>query len=297
MNSFKLTINKNQENRSISSFLADCHLARKKIYLLRDALYVNGIKANQETLLKLNDVLEIDLTSFEKIDFIPSHQMPDVVYEDDYILIISKRPNQIIYPEFKDGTGTVVNDVAYYYKEKGLDRAIRYIHRLDRETSGALLFAKDMITHAYLSYLLEQNKIDRKYIGFVKYSKLPEKGEINQPIGGDRHHSGKMITHPNGQPALTRYRLLAKNEYFSIYEFKLETGRTHQIRVHVASTGNPLLGDTLYGVGSQLINRPALHSSRITFRHPYSGEMLDVKCPMPDDMKSIISEHDAKMLG
>lgn len=292
MDSFKLRINHTQANKTIYDFLNSCHLAKKKRYLLSDKLYVNGQKASQNYQLEENDLLEIDLSDFEAMDFIPSNGLPEVVFEDPYLLVINKAPKLIIYPESKSGQGTLVNDVANYYKHQGINRAIRYVHRLDRDTSGIILFAKDLITHAYLSSLLEQNKIIRKYIGFVKGNKLLAEGEVNLPIGGDRHINGKMIVSPRGQAALTKYRTIIRGDYFSVCEFKLETGRTHQIRVHMAAIHHPLLGDTLYGDGSQLISRPALHSSFISFTHPYSGEMIKISCPLPYDMATIIGESD-----
>lgn len=292
MSNFQLTITEAQANKTLEEFLTNCHLARKKRYLLSDKLYVNGQKVKPNYRLKEKDLLEIDLSDFELIDFIPSETLPEVIYEDDYLIVINKKPDIIIYPETKNGQGTLVNDVAYYYKKQNLNRAIRYVHRLDRDTSGAILFAKDMITHAYLSFLLEQNKITRKYLGFVKGNKLSPEGEVNLPISGDRHVNGKMITNPRGQVALTKYKTIIRGNYFSVCEFKLETGRTHQIRVHMAAINHPLLGDTLYGQGSQLISRPALHSSFISLIHPYTDEVVKISCPLPNDMANLLNESD-----
>jgi 23S rRNA pseudouridine1911/1915/1917 synthase len=290
MNYFELKITKKQAGHTIYEFLEKCHLGKKRRYLLRDKLLVNHQPVNQNYLLQEGDLLQIEIADFEGIDFIPSANTPEVLYEDPFILVINKNPNIIIYPEYKTEAGTLVNDVANYYKQKGINRTIRHIHRLDRDTSGVILFAKDMITQAYLSFLLEQNKIIRKYIGYIKSSKIPNEGEVDLPISGDRHINGKMITNPRGQYALTKYKTISRGEYFSIVEFKLETGRTHQIRVHMAAINSPLLGDTLYGQGSQLISRPALHSAFISFMHPYFDEEVKVYSQLPKDMAEIINE-------
>ena len=191
----------------------------------------------------------------------------------------------MVHPDQKDGKGTLANGVAYYYERRGMKNRVRYIHRLDTETSGGIIFAKTYLAHSLLDYWLSEKKIRRWYVALVSGTLKTKKGKIDAPIGRDRHHGARRRVSSTGDRALTYYQLKRQYQGYALVELELKTGRTHQIRVHMSHLGHPLLGDVLYGGAKDKMKRLALHSARIEMLHPITREPLMLHIPIPNDMK------------
>ena len=251
---------------------------------------LNGEGTNFNEQLQVGDQLSIPVFEAEEIDFHPQKMKLDIVYEDDHLLIINKPAGLMVHPDQKNGRDTLVNGVAHYYQEKGISHRVRYIHRLDTDTSGGIIFAKHYLAHSLMDYWLSEKKIRRWYLALVMGRLKTKKGKIDAPIGKDRHHSARRRVAKNGDQAITFYQLKKQFKNYALVELELKTGRTHQIRVHMSHLGHPLLGDVLYGGVAKVgpLKRQALHSSRIEMTHPITKELLEITVPLPTDMQKLI---------
>ena len=236
------------------------------------------------------DTLTIQLQS-EELNSIPGEDLPlNILYEDNYILAIDKPAGQVVHPTPRYPTGTIGNAIVGYWLAKGEARPFRPVHRIDRNTSGVVVVAKNQFAHQQLAWQLEHNQIYKSYIGFVEGQFPKDSGVINAPIS---LVSGSFIQRQvssDGLPSITNYTVLKRFKNACLVEFVLETGRTHQIRVHSQHLGHPLLGDDLYGGNTSLIERQALHSSMYKFLHPLNGEELTIHAPLPDDLHELLKK-------
>ena len=209
----------------------------------------------------------------------------DIAYEDDYLLIAAKPAGMLTHPLTFEKNCTLANAVMYHFQQNGITCGCHPLYRLDRNTSGLVVFAKlPQIQHR----LSGHDRLRRSYLAIVQGSPADDAGTINAPIG---RQDGSIILHcvrPDGKRAVTHYRVLQRCGSFSLVELQLETGRTHQIRVHMAHIGHPLLGDDLYGGSRSLIGRQALHACKVEFDHPFSGEHIAVESPLPPDMQQLL---------
>ncbi len=275
------------EDISLIDYLNSFYLSKSKIYtlFLENRIKINDKLAKREDLLKENDVLSIDDNSH--IDFSISDKSIDVIYEDDYLLIINK-PQGIIIHDEKENDNSLSNRVARYYKDNNIDTAIRFAHRLDYDTTGLIIYVKDMLTFSYINHFVENHEIKRTYRCLVGGHLNKKEGRINAPISGDRHNSKKYLVAKNGKEAITDYKVIKEYDGYSLVELLLKTGRTHQIRVHMSYLGHPLLGDSLYGGNNKLIKRVALHSYKLNLFHPVYKKEIEVICKLPSDMKGLV---------
>ncbi len=285
-------IEKDQANQTIREFLQKFHLSRKKIHELymKKKVRLNGKEAHFNERLMVGDCLSIPVFEPEAIDFVPQKMKLEIIYEDDHLLIINKPAGLMVHPDQKDGMNTLVNGIAYYYQEQGISQRVRYIHRLDTDTSGGIIFAKHYLAHSLMDDWLSEKKIKRWYLALVTGTVKSKKGKIDAPIGKDRHHSARRRVAKNGDQAVTFYQLKKQFHKYALVELELQTGRTHQIRVHMSHLGYPLLGDVLYGGCTKFgsLKRQALHSARIEMLHPMTKEPLKVMIPLPKDMQQFI---------
>ncbi|KEZ49831.1 RluA family pseudouridine synthase [Metabacillus indicus] len=240
--------------------------------------------------LKESDSVMIRVYQEEDCGTAAEYMELDFLYEDDHFLIVNKPAGMDTHPNEPSQTGTLANGIASHFQMNGLSRKIRHIHRLDRDTSGAVVFAKHALSHAVLDRLLEERKVKRTYTAVVQGEVKQKKGRIDHPIGKDRHHPSRRRVSPGGQPAITHFKREGYTRKFdvSLLKLQLDTGRTHQIRVHVSHIGFPITGDVLYGGNQNLIRRQALHASEISVVHPFTGEEIEVSAPFPEDMRDLL---------
>lgn len=291
MNYFKYTIKNKETGKNLKEWLQSFNLAKNKINYLIDnkCITINDeIVFKREFILKENDKVVIDVSNYEQIDYLPLRFNLDIVYEDDYILVVNKPSGVIIYPENKELSNTMANYIAYYYTKTNQNRTIRHVHRLDTDTTGCLVYAKDILTHSYLSNLFENSNVKKEYNALV-YGIIEKSGKVDTSIGRNRHNNS-MITTPNGLNALTLYKPLKHINDCTLLNVEIKTGRTHQIRVHMASIKHPLLGDTMYGKNDEY-KRVMLHCSHIGFIHPVYKYWVDFFAEIPQDMKYIIGDN------
>ncbi len=217
-----------------------------------------------------------------------STDLLDVLYEDDHLLIVNKAVGMKVHPNSAAEANTLLNAVAFHYQLQGVQTRCRVLHRLDQETSGALLIPKHEIAHILLDKLLTERQISRVYYALVAGQVRTDKGLIDQPIGRDRNHPTRRRVSKTGKPAQTEYQVIQRFSDATLIQAKLRTGRTHQIRVHLAWLGHPLLGDELYSGPTDRIARQALHARYLSLSHPITGELLEVEAPYPDDFANLI---------
>ncbi|WP_409341694.1 RluA family pseudouridine synthase [Paenibacillus sp. MBLB4367] len=208
----------------------------------------------------------------------------EVLYEDDFCLVVGKPAGMAVHPASSGQRGTLAHAVAGYYACKGERCRVRHIHRLDEQTTGPVLYAKNELAQLVFDEAMRRKAIGRTYIAFVSGSVRDRTGTVDAPIGKDRHHGSKRRVSRNGDPAVTHYERLEALGSVSLVKLRLETGRTHQIRVHMSHLGHPLLGDVLYGGPDKLIGRQALHGAALSFGHPLTGEEVKVEAAWPDDL-------------
>lgn len=278
------------EDSNLRDYLLSYYLSKSKVYkLFQDKMVlVNNEFKNESYNLKKGDIVSILLD--EEIDFKPIEYDLDILYEDSYFLIINKPAGIIIHSEKDKDDISLCNYVADYYKRKGYHLNIRFAHRLDKETSGVIVFCKDILTHAYMNYYISTHDIKREYRALIQGHPKDNHFRLTYPIGSNRHNSQKMVVSKNGKDAITNVELLYKYKGYSLVRVILETGRTHQIRLHLSHYGNPLLGDILYGGQQNKIKRVALHSYKIEFIHPVTKMNTSVIAPMPKDMAVLMKE-------
>ncbi len=290
---FSYTITEEFDNHSLLEFLRSKKYSSQIITHLkrtREGILLNDVWARVNDKLHTNDRLTIQLLeedSSEKI--VPTNLPLNIVYEDEDLLIINKNADTPIHPSQGNYDNTLANAVAYYYQSKQEPFVYRCINRLDRDTTGLLIVAKNMYSASLLSDMVHHREIHREYLA-VATGEVPPEGTIVAPIARvegstiERH-----VDETQGEYACTHYRTLKTRNGYSLVNLKLETGRTHQIRVHMKHIGHPLPGDFLYNPDYRVIKRQALHSYKLSFVHPITGEPLSFTADLPKDMEQIIS--------
>jgi len=255
-------------------------------------ILVNGIPRFVNYVVSEGDVLEahIDLVE-DALDIIPEDIPIDIIYEDDSIIAINKQAGIVVHPTFSHPSGTIANAIMFYLLNKGVSKKIRPVSRLDRNTSGVIIFAKNPYVQQALVRLMSEKKYIKEYIGVVHGTVESSKGTIDMPI--DRKPDSIMLRHvcESGYRSITHYSVIEYLNAATLLKFDLETGRTHQIRVHCQASGFPLFGDELYSdIPTQMIKRQALHSHRVSFPHPITNQNIDLIAKVPDDITHLINE-------
>lgn len=212
----------------------------------------------------------------------------NVLYEDDFSLVVNKPVGMEVHPSSPGQRGTLAHAVAAYYEASGQSCRVRHIHRLDKDTTGPVLYAKNELAHYEYDKAMREKKIERVYVAIAEGEFAQRKGTIDKPIGQDRHHSTRRRVSETGDPAITHYEVIDRLPGHTFVRLRLETGRTHQIRVHLSFIGHPLAGDGMYSGTRRHIHRQALHGERLIWRHPISGERLDARAPLPEDMAALL---------
>ncbi|TFE25793.1 RluA family pseudouridine synthase [Cohnella luojiensis] len=228
--------------------------------------------------------LRLHLFPRETRDF-PSDWMElNILYEDEFTLIVNKPAGIEVHPSEKGQRKTLAHAVAAYYEMSGQDVRIRHVHRIDKDTTGPVLYAKNEFAHYQYDKAMREKTIERIYVALAEGYVEGNKGRIDKPIGQDRHHSTRRRVSDTGDPAVTHYEVMERLSDHTLVRLRLETGRTHQIRVHMSSINHPLAGDGLYGGKRGVISRQALHGERLIWSHPWTGDKQQVSAPLPDDL-------------
>lgn len=250
-----------------------------------ESILLNGRWEYVNTLVRTGDVLEIKLIEQESSTHIlPIYAPFSIVYEDEDILVIDKPSGMPIHPSFKHYENTLANAVCHYFASQDISHTFRCVNRLDKNTTGLTIVAKHMLSSAILSQDTAAKNIRREYRAIV-CGETDEYGTIDAPIGRKEASSiERQIDYAHGERAVTHYRKIGTKNGYTLLSLVLETGRTHQIRVHMASIGHPLIGDFLYHPASFELDRQALHSYQLDFTHPVTKESMRFCAPLPSDM-------------
>lgn len=287
---FTYTIPPEFDNHALLSFLKAEHYSAPVITHLkrtRQGILLNGTWGRVRDLLHTGDILTITLSETESSpNIVPSPLPLNPVYEDDDLIVVNKPSGMPIHPSQGNYDNTLANAAAYYYAQKQEAFVYRCINRLDRDTTGLLILAKHMYSASLLSDMVKHREIHREYIA-VAEGMVPSEGVIDAPIGRADDSVITREIRTDGDSARTHFKRLQYKNGYSLVSLQLETGRTHQIRVHMKHIGHPLPGDFLYNPDYTVIDRQALHSYRLSFRHPISGEELSFTAPLPEDMKRL----------
>lgn len=254
-----------------------------------NGILLNNLHANVDFPVLPGDKITISL-NYDKLteNIVPQNMPIDILYEDNSLIAINKHPNTVIHPTFNHPDKTIANALAYYFKNTNQTLKIRPVSRLDKDTSGIIIFAKNQYVQDNLITQMKNNSFKKEYLGVVENQFTKKAGIINLPIA--RKPGSMILRHvsPEGAISITHYKTLKVFKHCSFIKFILKTGRTHQIRVHCQSVGNPLIGDTLYNKQSNGIKRQALHSAKVKFIHPETKKHIKLYASLPSDIKDLI---------
>ncbi len=282
-------------NSRLDSYLAErINLSRSKVQKLikENLVTVNGKCVNGSYQVKLDDEIEIDDDLNYDIDVEPEDIPLDIVYEDEDLLVINKSSGMVVHPAPGHYTGTLVNALLYKFNITGGEKTRPgIVHRLDKDTSGLMLVAKNEWTHDHLSQMIAKKEVERHYLAIVSGLIKHDTGTIDAPIGRDIKDRQKMaVTDQNAKEAVTHFKVLERFNNNTLIECILETGRTHQIRVHMAYIGYPIVNDPIYGRGKTTDFGQMLHSKSIKFIHPRTGKELYFEVAPPKEFEEKLKE-------
>lgn len=306
---YHFCVNKDESGLRVDSFLKEKDLSLSRSYIkkliLSGSIKVNKKKRKPHYILKEGDSIEVVIPPPKPLD-IKGEDIPlNIVYEDKFLIIVNKSPGMVVHPAPSNYSGTLVNALMHYCKDLsgigGIERP-GILHRLDKDTSGLLLIAKDDLTHEALSQQLKKRTIKKAYLVLVKGAVKDNNGLVETFIGRDPAHRKKMaVLKDRGRIAISEYRVIERFIGFTLLEIMMKTGRTHQIRVHMAYIRHPVLGDSVYGrkltiskdrsqfkMALSGLKRQALHAYKLGFTHPRKKKYMEFEIPLPEDIKRVV---------
>lgn len=259
---------------------------------MNESVLLNGEWAYLNQRISARDHILVHIQENESSEKIPPVELPlDIVYEDEDIIVINKPAGMPIHPSRNNYTNSMANALAWYYKEQDKPFIFRCTNRLDRDTSGLTVVSKHMLSGNIMSTMTAKREFHREYLAISRGHISPSSGVIDAPLA---RKPGSIIErtvdYENGERAITHYQVIKEQNGHSLISLVLETGRTHQIRIHMKHLGFPLVGDYLYNPDMEFINRQALHSYHLSFRHPITGKQMDFTAPLPEDMCLVLEE-------
>ncbi|WP_339228770.1 RluA family pseudouridine synthase [Oceanobacillus sp. FSL K6-2867] len=288
-------IEKNHAGLTIRDYLQAVHGFSRRILIAikqEGKLLVNDMERSVRYILVEGDVLEIRFPAEKVSDSLqPENINLNIAYEDEAVIVIDKPAGMATMPSKNHPIGTMANGIIGYYTRNDCRFTVHVVTRLDRDTSGLVLVAKDRYSHSLLSKQQQLNQVKRTYIAFVEGHLAADAGTIDAPIARKAGSIIERMVHESGKQAITHYKKRSEVGKNTMVEIELETGRTHQIRVHFSHCGHPLVGDDLYGGSLQSINRQALHCYELSFEHPITKENITIQSMLPEDMKKLLEQH------
>lgn len=266
-------------------------ISRRMIQRLTRA---KGVLVNRKTAylaraVRAGDVVAAKLGEREGAGIEAVEMELEVVHEDRDVLVLNKPPFLLVHPTSPEHTRTLSHGIAHHFQAQQIDARVRPVHRIDRDTSGLLLVAKSAFAHQHLDRQLRERTLRREYLAVVRGVVAEDEGTVEAPIGRHPRNPSLRAVRPGGEPARTRFRVRERFADATLLELELDTGRTHQIRVHMAHLGHPVLGDRPYGGGAPaLIRRQALHALRLSFVHPATRNAMTLEAPVPEDIAALL---------
>ncbi len=285
-------------DKFLSEACADCSRSFLQKLVKEGRVLVNQQAQKANYKVNEKDLIQVYIPPAQEIEILPENIPLDILYEDSELLIVNKPKGMVVHPSAGHYSGTLVNAVMYHCKDSlsGINGIIRpgIVHRIDMDTTGTLIVCKNDNAHIKIAQQIKVHSVTRRYLGIVKGIVQQDNGTIEGTIGRHPADRKKMaINVPNGKPAVTHYKTLQRFSKHSYMEFELETGRTHQIRVHMASIRHPLLGDEVYGTGKSpwKLQGQTLHAATIGFLHPVTEEYLEVTAPLPEYFEELLKKN------
>ena len=290
-----------QEGERLDKFLSTIYPDFSRAFFQKliknQKVWVNDQNQKASFPVHTDDLVKIEIPDAVETTIVPEDIPLDILYEDQDLLIVNKPKGMVVHPSAGHYTGTLVNAIMYHCKDSlsGINGEIRpgIVHRIDMDTTGSLIVCKNDEAHVDIAQQIKEHSVNRIYVGIVCGNVKEDEGTIEGPIGRHPVERKKMaINEKNGKPAVTHYKVLERFGNYTYMQFKLETGRTHQIRVHMASIGHPLLGDSLYSSNRSAFKNlqgQTLHAQTIGFIHPRTGEYMQFSAPLPEYFKKLLS--------
>ncbi len=324
--SLSFTITADDGGKRLDAFLAerieDWSRSRLQRLIADGDVLVNEKPAKPSYKLRAGDEVDVDLVEAPTAVFEAENIPLDIVFEDEFLAVINKPAGMVVHPGAGNSSGTLANAIAWHFqmqrpaREQGLDQQVDIyakasssgdrvgiVHRLDKETSGLIVVAKDEETHELLSNQFRDRVVTKQYVTLVHGSPRENSGTIVRPMARDRWHRTKMTVAANGRNALTMWKVRQRFEKFTLLEIEIKTGRTHQIRVHLASINHPVVGDATYNEGRdntiadhgikkavERLGRFFLHAEHLAFTHPHTGERIALSCDLPKELKDLLTQ-------
>ncbi|WP_238996480.1 RluA family pseudouridine synthase [Paenibacillus pinistramenti] len=298
-NVYEWTADEKDAKQRIDKYIVegmDEQVSRSQIQLWIDAghVTVNGSPVKSNYKLSAGDEVLLQIPETSAVEIIPEDIPLDVYYEDGDVIVVNKPRGMVVHPAPGHASGTLVNALMHHCKDlSGINGELRpgIVHRIDKDTSGLLMAAKNDLAHASLAAQLKDHSVTRKYFALVHGNLSHDQGTVDAPIGRDTSDRKMFaVTERNSKRAVTHFQVVERFGDYTLLELKLETGRTHQIRVHMKFIGHPLVGDPMYGRSKGLkMDGQALHAAVLGFIHPRSGEYLEFKAPIPEDMEGLLA--------
>ena len=263
-----------------------------EIKRLPKSILVNGVHYYMRQELSKGDHLQVRICETKNSEKIPPTNLPlDIIYEDEDLLVLNKPAGMPIHPSLNNYTNSMANALAYYFQSQGKPFIFRCCNRLDRDTSGLTIVSKHLVSGSILSDMTKYREVHREYLAIARGSVTPSEGTIQAPLG---RKGGTIIERTvdweHGEDAVTHYKVVKEANGHSLVSLRLETGRAHQIRIHMKYLGYPLIGDYLYNPDMEYMTRQALHSHHMEFTHPITGEHMSFTAPLPEDMARVMQE-------
>lgn len=297
MNMLKFVVDSYSEDLRLDVYLSENIKDKSRSYiqnLIRSgkALVCGSIKKGSYK-LRLNDEIEVEIPENEKLNVEPENIPIDIIYEDSDVIVVNKPQGMVVHPAPGNYTGTLVNALLYHCTDlSGINGILRpgIVHRIDKDTSGILVVAKNDMAHKKLAEQLKEHSMNRIYNALVEGVIKEDTGTIDKPLGRHPNQRIKMAVVKNGRRAVTHYKVLNRYKNNTLIECKLETGRTHQIRVHMSYMGHPIVGDPVYGYSKQKfkLNGQLLHAKKLGFIHPLTNKYMEFDSELPEYFKKVI---------